>query len=122
MPETLNYLMQESEGPTLCYKVSSPVTVEEYVDFLERVKVNIKTYGEFRLCLLYENFQGWDAEAANMDVSFYVEYGRYLKKFCLINPPEKEVMSKMVTKPMISGELKIFSKSKQNEAFFWVKA
>ena len=122
MSETLNHLLPATEGPTLCYLVSSPVTVSEYTEFLILVRNNIEKYGEFRLYLLYDHFQGWDAEAANMDVSFYVEYGKYLKKFCLVNPPEKEIMSKMLTKPMISGELKIFSKERQEEALAWVKS
>lgn len=113
--------MQETEGPLLCYTVASQVTEAEYLDFLARVRANIATYGEFRLLLLYTNFQGWEQSAAEMDLSFYVEYGKYLKKFCLIGAPDKEVMSKMIAKQMIGGELKIFAAGRLAEALAWAR-
>ncbi len=122
MTTQINQLMDESEGSLLCYRIAGKVIESEYLDFLARVKANIATYGEFRLLLLYTNFQGWEQSAAEMDVAFYVEYGKYLKKFCLIGAPDKEVMSKLIAKQMISGELRIFAAGRLAEALEWAKS
>jgi hypothetical protein len=122
MTENNSHLMPETEGPLLCYEVTGHVTTEQYLDFLARVKANISTYGEFRLLLVYDDFQGWQEQAAEMDVSLYVEYGKYFKKFCLVGPPDKEIMSKMIASSMISGELKIFAKGQFAAALAWVKS
>lgn len=115
-------LLPESEGPLLCYDVPRQVTVDNYTDFLTDVQTTIKNHGEFRLLLLYGRFENWAEQAAEQDVTFYVEYGKYMKKFCLVGPPDKEIMSKMIASAMIAGELKIFSKERYADAVLWAKS
>lgn len=116
-----NYLMPESEGSLLCYAVVGAVTETSYVVFLNNVKDRIAAYGEFRLLLDYQNFLGWEKEAAEMDVSFYIEQGRFMKRFCLVGPPDKEILSKSIASAMISGELKVFSREHFADALAWAK-
>ena len=116
-----NYLMPESEGPLLCYAVVGAVTEGSYIDFLKQVKDRIATYGEFRLLLDYQNFLGWEKEAAEMDVTFYIEQGKYMTKFCLVGPPDKEILSKSIASAMIAGELKVFSRDHFAQALAWAK-
>lgn len=115
-------LLPESEGALLCYDVPRQVTVDNYTDFLNDVQATIKAHGEFRLLLLYGRFENWEEGAAEQDVTFYVEYGKYMKKFCLVGPPDKEIMSKMIASAMIAGELKIFSKERYADAILWAQS
>ncbi len=116
-----NYLMPESEGSLLCFAVVGAVTETSYIDFLRQVKERIETYGEFRLLLDYQNFLGWEKEAAEMDVTFYIEQGPYMKRFCLVGPPDKEILSKSRASTMIAGELKVFSRNHFAQALAWAK-
>lgn len=114
-------LLPESEGPVLCYDVPRQVTVEIYHAFLQDVQEAIAAHGEFRLLLLYGRFENWEEGAAEQDVSFYVDYGKHMTKFCLVGPPDKEIMSKMIASSMIAGPLKIFSRERYTEALAWIK-
>ena len=69
----------------------------------------------------YDQFPGWDQAAAEDDVRFYVDYGKYMKKMALVNPSEKEIMTKLVRKPLINGDIKIFSAEQFDEALKWIR-
>lgn len=114
-------LLPESEGSLLCYDVPRQVTVDIYSAFLKDVQATIEAHEEFRLLLLYGKFENWEEHAAEQDVTFYVEYGKYMQKFCLVGPPDKEIMSKLIASSMIAGELKIFSRERYADAVLWAK-
>lgn len=115
-------IMEETEGPALCYRATRAVSDALYSDYIERVKAAIRDYGEFRLLIYYNHFPGWDEQAASKDLPFYAEYGRYMKKIALVNAPDKEVIAKLLRKNIIGGELRIFSEDRLQEALAWIKA
>lgn len=114
-------IMNETEGPYLCYWATRTVTDELYSDYIERVKKSIKDYGEFYLLVAYKDFPGWTEPAAEKDLSFYTEYGKYMKKLALVNAPEKEIMAKLLRKNIIGGEMKLFSGDRLKDALAWLK-
>lgn len=115
-------VMKDTEGPYLCYWASRTVTDTRYTNYIERVKKAIAEYGEFYLLIAYKDFQGWTEAAAEKDLSFYTEYGKYMKKLALVNAPEKELMSKLLRKNLIGGEMKLFSENRLNDALAWLKS
>lgn len=123
MNEKFNRLMPESEGAALCYELSKPISKEGYEDnFLAPALQLVNKYGELRLLMYYTNYQGWEQEAAEMDIAAHVELGRYMKKMALVNAPEKEIMSRMVKKALNHGELRFFKTEQLQEAIAWVKS
>ncbi len=122
MDDYRNEIMPETEGPVLCYRATRPVSADLYDDYISRVKESIDKYGEFRLLVHYKNFPGWDEPAAEKDLTFYTEYGKYMTKLCLVNAPEKEILAKVLRKGMIGGELRLFADNKLAEAIAWIKS
>lgn len=122
VPDFHDEIMPETAGPVLCYRATRAVTLELYNDYIARVKASIAEFGEFRLLIYYSHFPGWDEPAAEQDLAFYTEYGKYMRKLCLVNAPEKEILAKMLRKNMIGGELKVFSEEHLATALAWIKA
>jgi hypothetical protein len=123
MNEKFNRLMPESEGATLCYELSKPISKEGYEDnFLAPALQLVHKYGELRLLMHYTNYQGWEQEAAEMDIAAHVELGRYMKKMALVNAPDKEIMSRMLKKSLNHAELRFFKTDQLEEAIKWVKS
>ncbi len=123
MNDKFNRLMPESEGSTLCYELSKPITKEGYEDnFLAPALQLINKYGEVRLLLYYTSYKGWEREAAEMDIASHVELGRYLKKLALVNAPEKEIMSRLIKQPLNKGEIRFFKTEQLDAALLWVKS
>lgn len=122
MNDKFNRLMPESGGATLCYELSKPISKEGYEqNFLTPALAVINKYGELRLLLNYVDYKGWEAEAAHMDIAAHVELGRYLKKLALVNAPEKEIMSRLIKKPLNDAELRFFKREQLQDAIEWVK-
>lgn len=118
----LDEIMPDTGGCVLCYKATKPVSLELYNDYIQRAKKCIEAHGEFRLLIYYKDFPGWDSGAASQDVSFYSEYGKFMKKLCLVNPPDKEITAKVLRKNIIGGEMRIFPEARLQEALDWVKS
>ncbi len=123
MNDKFNRLMPESEGATLCYELSKPITKQGYEEnFLAPALQLVHKYGEVRLLIYYTSYKGWEKEAAEMDIAAHVELGRYLKKLALVNAPEKEIMSRFVKQPLHNAELKFFKTAQLEQALAWVKS
>ncbi len=114
-------MMPETIRPALCYYARRIITPALYAQYVEQVELSIKEFGHFRILINYDHFPGWDQVAAEDDVRFYVDYGKYMKKMALVNPGEKEIMTKLVRKPLIKGELRIFSADQFDEALEWIR-
>ncbi len=123
MNDKFNRLMPESEGATLCYELSKPITKQGYEEnFLKPALQLVQKYGEVRLLMYYTSYKGWEKEAAEMDIAAHVELGRYLKKLALVNAPEKEIMSRFVKKPLNNAEMRFFKTEQLEQALAWVKS
>ncbi len=115
-------MMPETIRPALCYYARRIITPALYAQYVEQVELSIKEFGHFRILINYDHFPGWDHVAAEDDVRFYVDYGKYMKKMALVNPGEKEIMTKLVRKPLIAGELKFFTAEQFDEALAWIRS
>lgn len=123
MNDKFNRLMPESEGPVLCYEISKPISAEGYEEnFLVHVRRILETYGELRLLNYFTAYQGWEEQAAQMDLLAHVDLGKYVTKIAFVNAPEKEIMARLIRKTLIKGQLRFFSKNQLAEAIDWVKS
>lgn len=123
MNDKFNRLMPESEGPALCYEISKPISREGYIEnFLNPAKKVIESYGEIRLLTYFTSYRGWEEQAAELDIIAYLEMGQFVTKMAFVNTPEKEVMPRLIKKPMIKGEVKFFPEDRLQDAITWVKS
>ncbi len=123
MNDKFNRLMPESEGPTLCYELSKPISKQGYEEnFLAPALRLVHKYGEVRLLLHYSHYQGWEQGAAEMDILAHVELGRFMKKMALVNAPEKEIMSRLLKQALNQAELRFFKTEQLQEAIAWIKS
>lgn len=107
----------------MCYEISKPISLEGYQgNFLGLAQKIIATYGEFRLLLYYTDYQGWEEQAAELDLKHYAEMGRHMTKLALVNAPEKELMARMIRNPLTNAELRFFAQNRLQEALEWVKS
>lgn len=120
--EKLNRLMPESEGPVLCYEITKPISLEGYELFLKLVRDILERYGEVRVLMYYSDYQGWEKGAAEMDFASHIEFGPKLVKLAIVNAPEKEIMARIIRKPLTGAELRFFSEEGLQEALAWIKA
>ena len=121
--EKFNRLMPESEGSVLCYEINRPISLEGYEkNFLDPAQSIIKQYGELRLLNYFTNYQGWEEEAAIVDLSAHVTLGRYVKKMAFVNAPEKEVMARLIRQSLTNAELRFFPENLLKDAIKWVKS
>ncbi len=123
MNNKFNRLMPESEGPVLCYEISKPISAQGYEEnFLVHVRKIIETYGELRMLNHFTSYQGWEEQAAQMDLFAHVDLGKYVTKLALVNAPEKEIMARLIRKSLIKGQLRFFGNHQLAEAIAWVKS
>jgi hypothetical protein len=123
MNDKFNRLMPESEGPVLCYEISKPISSEGYAEnFLKPVTKIIETYGEVRILTYFTSYRGWEEQAAEMDLIAHVEIGQFATKMAFVNTPEKEVMARLIRKPLIKGEVRFFTEDRLQDAIIWIKS
>lgn len=121
--EKFNRLMPESEGPTLCYEISKPISVEGYEEnFLIPARGLIAKYGEIRILNYFTSPIVWEEQAAIMDIGAHLEMGKYLKKIAFVNAPEKEIMARLIRTKLTSAEMRFFATAELKDAILWVKS
>jgi len=121
--EKYNIVMPETDDRVLCLCVEKPISPEGYSEnFTPRIRTMIEKHGGIRLLVHYKAYQGWEAEAALMEMGGVADFGAKVIKFALVNPPKREMLRYNVHKPLISGEIRIFEDSALDEAIRWVKA
>lgn len=117
-----NPLMAESSGNILCFQVDRPISAEGYTEnFLPKFRAVVEKYGEARILVYYKHYQGWEVEAADMDLRMGDAVSRYISKVAYINPPQREVFRPQLTKSLWSGELKIFAEDEMDAALAWIR-
>lgn len=120
--DKFNKITNESSGCLLCIIVDKPISLEGYTqNFLPRAQQIIEEYGELRLLVDYEFYQGWEEEAARLDMANVIEGGKFLTRIALINPPDRVVFQVKLKEPLLGGEIRIFNRDQLAEAMVWVK-
>lgn len=122
MSEKFNTIMPETTDRVLCVMVDKPVSAEGYKEnFLPRIEKMIATYGEIRCLVYFKHYQGWEEEAAALDFTMTAKLGNKLKRFALVNPPQKILALHSLRKPLITGETRSFNETELAEALLWVQ-
>ena len=115
-----NTIMPQSTDRVICIEVDKPISEEGYANnFLPRIIEMIKKHGEIRMVIYYKKFQGWEKNAAVLDLKASAEYSSKLKKAALVNPPQKEEFKQSFKQQLIKGEVQTFGEDQLQEAIDW---
>ena len=118
-----NIVMPETDDRVLCLRVEKPISPEGYAEnFAPRIRAMIEKHKGIRLLVHYKAYQGWEAEAALMEMGGVSEFGGKVIKFAMVNPPKREMLRYNVHKPLINGEIRVFKDDELDDAVRWVKA
>ncbi len=121
--EKYNIVMPETTDRVLCMKIDRVISEDGYKDnFLPRIEAMAEKYNEIRILIYYKDFKGWEFDAAKADMFAAAMLGKKLKKAALINPPESELFQRSMKQALFSGEMKLFTEDKLDDALEWVKA
>ncbi|QQG36281.1 MAG: STAS/SEC14 domain-containing protein [Micavibrio aeruginosavorus] len=122
MNEKFNIIMPETTDRVLCIMVDKPVSVEGYTqNFLPRVEEMAARHGEVRLLVYFKNYQGWEEEAALLDLNMTPKLGGYVRRFAMVNPPQKLLALLNLKKPLITGKTRSFNEAELDKALAWVQ-
>ena len=114
--------MPESDEFALCMQVDKPISEEGYRDnFIPRITEMVDKNGEIRLLVYFKKYDGWEQEAVGFDLESTLNFGKYVKRFALVNTPEKMMFAYKLKQPMINGEIKFFGEDELPKALVWVK-
>lgn len=121
--EKFNEVMPETTDRVICIKVDRPISVEGYEqNFLPLVHKMIEQHGELRILVYYDDFKGWEYEAAKNDMVTFATFGNVIKKIALVAPPESEVFRRSIKMENNKGEFQFYNKSEFNQALEWVSS
>lgn len=121
--EKFNTIMPETTDRVLCVQIDRLISEVGYKqNFLPRLEKMVNKFGEICLLVYYKNFKGWEHDAAKEDMVSYAQFGKKIKKYALVNPPESEIFRRKMIDENISGETRIFSEEQLQEAIEWVKS
>jgi hypothetical protein len=117
-----NEVMPETDDRHLFMKIDKPITEEGYrMNFMARIEEMVARHGEVRMLLWYKNYEGWEKEAAKLDIETTVIHRDKLVKCAMVNPPQKEILQKKIKQVFMSGEIRFFAEEDLDEAAQWLR-
>ena len=81
---------------------------------------SVEEAGWFNLLMIYNDFVGWEPEAADSSFNTIIDYGRKAHKLAYINPPDKKRLQMKLTKALFSGEVRYYEADEVEEARQWI--
>jgi hypothetical protein len=117
-------VMPESQGNILGIKISGTLTTQEYEEiWMPRVEAVIQAHGKLRCyCLMEDDFQGVEAGAIWDDTKFGLKHRKDFDKFAMVGAQHWMEWLMKIFAPLVSGEIKSFSREQAQEAWDWVKS
>ncbi len=83
----------------------------------------VERHGEARLLVHYDNYKGWESQAALMDLGMTMKYAKKIRRIALVNPPEAELKRRKINEDIYKDtEIEIFSEDEIDKAVTWVKS
>lgn len=118
-----NTIMPETQGNIICIQIDKPISEKGYAqNFLNRIDTILEKYPDFSFLIYYKEFQGWETQAASLDMASTIKYGKRVKKVAVVNPPKRAILQNTVKQPFIQGEIKFFLEHDLDEALEWIKS
>lgn len=112
--------LPESNERVLCFRVVEKMLAANYARSGDEMRQMIAEQGELRMVIDYENFDGWEEDAAKMDMGFSSEFAEYFTKMAFVNAPQIVMIQMKLKAPMMEKiQLRFFAPGEFDTAFQW---
>lgn len=117
-------ILPESDDRTLCVNVTGVISAAIFLDFfIKPIRTIIERHGEFNLCAIYTDYQGWDSDAAEASFKYYAEVGTQGRKLAYVNAPDSRFLLLKMLEPLLpNAEIRFFEPEERDEAIAWAKS
>ncbi|MCL1083100.1 MULTISPECIES: STAS/SEC14 domain-containing protein [Shewanella] len=128
----MNY-PQKKENPMLQFipvfdaniiavRASGQLTDADYQNFLPQLETQIKRLGKISLLFEFDNFSGWDLDAAIDDVKFGMKHLSDFDRIAMVGDKSWEHWMALIAKPfLISSEVRYFNRENLQQAWDWLR-
>ena len=110
------------EGNTIAVRASGRLTVEDYQTFLPLLETQIKRLGKISLLFEFDNFSGWDLDAAKDDFNFGMKHLKDFERIAMVGDKSWEHWMALIAKPfLLSSEVRYFDRENLQQAWDWLR-
>jgi hypothetical protein len=116
-------IMPESHGAVVGVRARGTLTDDEYKSVLiPALEKAFAGEGKLRVLLLFEDFEGWEMQAAWDDAVFGMTHRKDFERLALVGAPSWVEWGMRLFAPMMSGQVRSFPAGEAGEAWKWVEA
>lgn len=116
-------ILPQSEGKMVAFQYSGYITKKEYLATLPAaMDATIEKYGRMNvLCSFAEDYEGWEEEAAQVNMKDVLNRAAFVDKIAYVNPPSSKVFqTKLLGSKIFNGEIKYFNAGDMDKALSWL--
>ena len=111
-----------SEGNTIAVRASGKLSHEDYQKFIPELEKHVKEFGKVTLLFEFDNFTGWDLEAAKDDFKYGMKHLADFERIAMVGDKAWEHWMAFIAKPfLISGEVRYFNRENLQDAWDWLR-
>lgn len=117
-------LLSRSSGNVIGIQFSGKLTHAQYKEVLPIINERISEYGNIRVLLELNHFEGWDLRAALDDIFFKIKHHGNIERLALVTDTSEDEWAALVDQPfgrLPVGKEKIFKASQINKAWEWLE-
>jgi len=102
------------------FKLTGKLNGKDYRIFVPRVEERIRREGKIRLLLEFEDFRGWDLEAAWEDFKFGIKHFRDFDQIAIVGQGKREEWVAGAAKLFFGEKVRYFPLSEMPQAWEWL--
>ncbi len=102
-------------------KLIGKLTVSDFQQLQTLARLSLEQFGQFRVLIELEDFQGWSKETGWENLFFLAEDGEGISKIAFVGDEKWQVEIFMFTgKPMRETEIEFFPQDQLDQALAWL--
>ncbi|MGI2104060.1 STAS/SEC14 domain-containing protein [Shewanella frigidimarina] len=110
------------DGNTIAVRASGKLTLEDFQQFFPQLETQIKRLGKISLLFEFDNFSGWDLDAAIDDIKFGMKHLSDFERIAMVGDKSWEHWMALIAKPfVISSEVRYFNRENLQQAWDWLR-
>jgi hypothetical protein len=114
-------ILPESDDVFIFVRYSGIISKDDYQPFLQKMRDNLKNSGRLRVLVVYEDFKGWEMDAADVNFKSILEEAARAEKIAYVNPPPNKIFQMKISSPALNCKIKFFDENAYEEACEWIK-
>jgi len=114
--------LPRSKGNVVGVRATGKLTDADYKEFIPQLEEKISEYGQVRVLVDMEGFEGWDLLAAWDDFAFGMTHWHHFEKMALVGDNTWEKAAARVTDLLMRGEVRFFELDQATDAWEWIES